>query len=191
MARIRSLKPEAFQSETLSEVSVHAERTFYGLSTQVDDRGRIADKPVVLNAALWAVRNERLPEGTRPHTAKDFEDELDALSSTSDGGLVCRYVGCDGRRYLHLVTWDDHQKIDRASKSRVPRCPRHQLGDECGKHAKAPCLSAKAPEDPASGRDDTDVSGESSVNTSDDPTNTRECSSSPRERRPSSPRCRI
>jgi hypothetical protein len=173
VARIRSLKPEAFQSETLSEVSVYAERTFFGLSTQVDDRGRIADKPVVLNAALWAVRGER-----EPHTAKDFETELAELVEV---GLVCRYVGCDGRRFLHLVTWDDHQKIDRASRSRVPRCPRHQLDDECGKHAKAPCLSATFPEDPASGSDGTNVSDESSTNTSDDPTNTREGSSSTRE----------
>lgn len=173
MARIRSLKPEAFQSETLSEVSVYAERTFFGLSTQVDDRGRIADKPVVLNAALWAVRAER-----EPHSAKDFEAELAELV---DVGLVCRYVGCDGRRFLHMVSWDDHQKIDRASKSRVPRCPRHQIDDECGKHARSPCPSPTASDDPASGPDDESGSGESSANSSDHPMNAREGSSSPRE----------
>lgn len=123
MARIRSLKPEAFQSESLAEVSVYAERTFFGLSTQVDDRGRIADKPAVINGALWPLRPE--------HSAVELEGELQELECA---GLVCRYVGCDGRRYLHLVTWDQHQRVDRPSKSRLAKCPEHGGEDYCGKH---------------------------------------------------------
>lgn len=130
MARIRSLKPEAFQSETLASVSLAAERTFFGLSTQVDDRGRIADKPAVINGAIWAVRAER-----ELHTAKDLEAELDELVAEE---AVCRYVGCDGKRYLHLVRWDDHQKVDRPGKSRLPRCSMHSREDYCGKH-EGPC----------------------------------------------------
>ena len=126
MARIRSLKPEAFQSETLADVSVEAERTFMGLTTQVDDRGRIADKPAVLNGALWAERAER-----HPHTASDLDKELEQLV---DVGLVCRFIGCDGKRYLHLTTWDKHQKIDRPSRSRLPRCRLHGREDYCGLH---------------------------------------------------------
>lgn len=179
MARIRSLKPEAFQSETLAEISVCAERSFYGLSTQVDDHGRIADKPVVINAALWAVRNERLMEhGEAPHSAKDLEAEIDEMERE---GLVCRYVGCDGRRYLHLVTFHDHQKIDRPSKSRVPRCPRHQLAEECGKHARTACPSANTPRDSASNPEDSSDTGEPSANTPDDRMKQREHSTSARE----------
>lgn len=158
MARIRSLKPEAFQSETLSEVSVDAERSFYGMSTQADDRGRLADKPVVINAALWAVRSERRMErGEAPHTTKDLEGELEALVSV---GLVCRYVGCDGKRYLHLVSWDDHQKVDNPGKSRAARCPHHlNARDYCAKHGKEPC--------PATPREPSPRASELDDNTSD------------------------
>lgn len=123
MARIRSLKPEAFQSETLSLVSVTAERTFFGLTTQVDDRGRITDKPAQINGLLWAMRGN--------HTTAETETELKELESV---GLVCRYQGCDGKPYLHLVTWDDHQRVDHPSRSRLPRCLRHGLADYCGRH---------------------------------------------------------
>ena len=133
MARIRSLKPEAFQSESLGRCDVTAERTFWGLSTQVDDRGRIGHKPVVLNATLWAYRPT--------HTPDDLAQELTQLAGE---GLVCVYIGCDGREYLHLVTWDEHQKIDRPSKSRLPLCPEHTMNlatsedDYCGRH-EGPC----------------------------------------------------
>ncbi|MFC6017235.1 hypothetical protein ACFP2T_13585 [Plantactinospora solaniradicis] len=128
MARIRTIKPEAFQSETLAEVSIAAERTLFGLSTQADDRGRHPDKPAVINGAVWPLRPE--------HTPVDVESELAELERV---GLLCRYVGCDGRRYLHLVSWDRHQKIERPSKPRIPRCPNHPVSvtglvEKCGRH---------------------------------------------------------
>lgn len=124
MARIRSDKPEAYQSETLAEISVAAERTFKGMATIADDRGRLADKPAQINGELWSMRGS--------HTRDDLEAELAEMVGVD---LVCRYVGCDGKRYLHLVKWDQHQKIDRPSKSRLPRCPVHRNeADYCGKH---------------------------------------------------------
>lgn len=127
MGRIRSDKPEAYQSETLAEISVAAERTFKGMATIADDRGRLADKPAQINGELWSMRGN--------HTRDDLEAELAEMVSV---GLICRYTGCDGKRYLHFVTWDRHQKIDRPSKSRLPRCPRHRDEDEerdrCGHH---------------------------------------------------------
>jgi hypothetical protein len=156
MARIRSLKPEAFESETLALVSVYAERTFYGMSTQADDRGRLADKPAVLNGKLWAVRSEH-----EPHSAKDLEAELEQLESVE---LICRYVGCDGKRYLHLVTWDDHQRVDKPGKPRTPRCPVHQVGDECGKHGSAPCPPPPPAHKPDGPREDSRHSREGLAN---------------------------
>ena len=94
MARIRSLKPEAFESETLAKVSVDAERTLFGLTTIVDDRGRLADKPAQINGNLWSMRGD--------HTAADLDGELEQLVKAD--GLLCRYTGCDGKRYIHLVT---------------------------------------------------------------------------------------
>ena len=121
MARIRTIKPEAFVSESLAEVSVEAERTFFGLLTQADDHGRHRDNAAIIAGLLWPLRAE--------HTSVHVEDDLQQLA---DAGLICRYTGCDGRRYLHIVTWFDHQKIDKPSQSRMPSCPHHDAEHRCG-----------------------------------------------------------
>lgn len=123
MARIRTIKPEAFTSESLAEVTVEAERTFYGLLTQADDHGRHRDNAAIIAGLLWPLRAE--------HTSVHVEDDLHQLATAN---LICRYTGCDSRRYLHIVTWSDHQKIDKPSQSRLPSCPQHQAADRC-----APC----------------------------------------------------
>ncbi|WP_030745715.1 hypothetical protein [Streptomyces griseus] len=123
MARIRTIKPEAFVSESLAEVSVEAERTFFGLLTQSDDHGRHRDNAAIIAGLLWPLRAE--------HTSVHVEDDLHQLANA---GLICRYTGCDGRRYLHIVTWSEHQKIDKPSQSRIPTCPAHQAAARC-----APC----------------------------------------------------
>lgn len=121
MARIRTIKPEAFFSESLAEVSVEAERTFFGLLTQADDHGRHRDNAAIIAGLLWPLRAE--------HTSVHVEDDLQQLANA---GLICRYNGCDGRRYLHIVTWSEHQKIDKPSQSRLSSCPQHHAADRCG-----------------------------------------------------------
>lgn len=132
MARIRTIKPEAFVSESLAEVSVNAERTFFGLLTQADDQGRFRDNAAIINGLLWPLRAE--------HTAVHAEDDLQQLA---DAGLICRYTGCDGRRYLHVSTWGEHQKIDKPSQSRLPSCQVHHTADRCGA-CKGVCTAALA-----------------------------------------------
>ncbi|MEU2429019.1 hypothetical protein ABZ611_05770 [Streptomyces sp. NPDC007861] len=114
MARIRTIKPEAFVSESLAAVSLTAERTFFGLLTQADDQGRHRDHAAIIAGQLWVLRPE--------HGPSDVEKDLAQLA---DAGLICRYKGTDDKRYLHVVTWRRHQKINRASKSRLPDCPFH------------------------------------------------------------------
>ncbi|MGW6909227.1 hypothetical protein [Streptomyces sp. NPDC054940] len=116
MARIRTIKPEAFASESLAAVSIAAERTFFGLLTQADDHGRFRDQPAVLAGLLWSLRPE--------HGPVEVEDDLTQLASAH---LICRYEGDDGKRYLHIVTWSQHQKINRPSGVRFPACPTHEV----------------------------------------------------------------
>ncbi|MFG2294705.1 hypothetical protein [Streptomyces sp. NPDC048603] len=128
MARIRTIKPEAFESEDLASVTVTAVLTFFGLLTQADDSGRFRDHPAIIAGRLWALR----PEHTPAHVAHDLEQLAAA-------GLVCRYTGCDGKSWLHIVTWDRHQKINRASESRLPRCPAHEAAKACGECDRPQC----------------------------------------------------
>lgn len=168
MARIRADKPEAYQSETLAEISLAAERTFKGMATIADDRGRLADKPAQINGELWSMRGS--------HSRDDLESELVEMVKV---GLVCRYTGCDGKRYLHMVTWDQHQKIDRPSKSRLPRCTVHQsAGDPCGLHegscgsrtpSRQPREDSRDPQHGQTGQPDTPGSAASAVGAEPDP----------------------
>ncbi|MEW2293628.1 hypothetical protein ABZ719_13105 [Streptomyces sp. NPDC006743] len=114
MARIRTIKPEAFVSESLAAVSLTAERTFFGLLTQADDQGRHRDHAAITAGQLWVLRPE--------HTPGAVEQDLAQLA---DAGLICRYKGPGDKRYLHIVTWRQHQKINRPSASRLPACPHH------------------------------------------------------------------
>ncbi|MFE9881702.1 hypothetical protein ACFYR3_36485, partial [Streptomyces sp. NPDC005784] len=117
MARIRTIKPEAFFSESLAMVSLSAERTFFGLLTQADDHGRFRDQAAVIAGLLWSLRPGHGPMGV--------EDDLVQLQGAE---LICRYEAGDGKRYLHIVTFDRHQKINRPSGIRHPDCPHHDLG---------------------------------------------------------------
>lgn len=153
MARIRTIKPEAWDSEDLASVPVTAVLTFFGLLTLADDAGRFRAHPAIIHGRLWALR----PEHTPVHVAADLEQLARA-------GLICLYTGCDGRTYLHIVTWTKHQKIDRPSASRLPACPehgspaKHGCGgcsqDTCSsphlKPSSAPVTPSPAPASPAS-----------------------------------------
>jgi hypothetical protein len=79
VARIRADKPEAYQSETLAEISLAAERTFKGMATIADDRGRLADKPAQINGELWSMRGS--------HTAPGWCAATPA--ATANGTCIC------------------------------------------------------------------------------------------------------
>ncbi|MCY0935956.1 hypothetical protein [Streptomyces sp. H34-S4] len=128
MARIRTVKPEMFWSEDLASVSVTAVVTFVGLLTQADDSGRFLAHPAIIAGQLWALRTE--------HTPANVANDLEQLEGA---GLICRYTGCDGKNYLHFVTWEKHQKIDRPSASRMPRCPVHQAQRKCSGCGDSAC----------------------------------------------------
>ncbi|MFG3152246.1 hypothetical protein ACGF7W_09375 [Streptomyces sp. NPDC048219] len=131
MARIRTIKPEAFVSESLAAVSLTAERTFFGLLTQADDQGRHRDHAAIIAGQLWVLRPE--------HTPSSVEQDLAQLA---DAGLICRYRGPDDKRYLHIVTWRQHQKINRPSASRLPACPRHDTPARTASGVATPAAGA-------------------------------------------------
>ena len=111
MARIRSIKPEFFKSETLSLLPIPARMTFIGLWTEADDAGRLVDNSKLLKGSLWPLDDDV--------TAVDVSLHIHMLA---DVGLVERYE-VEGRRYLHVCGWDEHQKINRPSPSKHPAPP--------------------------------------------------------------------
>lgn len=115
MARIRTIKPDAFLSESLSEVPRGTRWTFAGLWTYADDMGRARDDARLIKAALYPLDDSV--------TLDDVQTDLWLL--TGIGG-ICRYV-VDGRNYLHMPKWH-HQKINRPTPAKNPPCPIHEDG---------------------------------------------------------------
>ncbi len=132
MARIRTVKPDLFVNERVAACSVTAVVTYIGLFTQSDDHGRHRDNPAIIAGLLWPLRAE--------HTPVHVEEDLQQLA---DAGLICRYTGCDGKRYLHINGWYEHQKIDRPSQSRLPVCVVHNSDKRCGP-CKGVCVEVEA-----------------------------------------------
>ncbi len=108
MARIRSVKPEFFRSRKLSERSVRARLTFIGLWTVCDDEGRYEYEPELLKADLWPFEAKV--------TAAAVEADVQELAGRS---FVCVYESA-GKRYLHVVNWHEHQKIQPADGEQTP-----------------------------------------------------------------------
>jgi hypothetical protein len=111
MARIRSIKPDAFTSDTLSSVSVLARWTFAGLWTYCDDEGRGRADARLVKAALFPIDDH-----TGLSEVREALDELEGI------GAICRYTVA-GTTYLHIPTWLDHQKVSHPTASKIPVCP--------------------------------------------------------------------
>lgn len=107
MARIRSIHPEACDSEKLADLSDAAERLFWRLQTHCDDEGRCDDDPRIIRA-----RCATLLDWTND-TVDGLLDEMAAV------GLIVRYEVA-GRRYLEVQQWPRFQSPQRPTKGARP-----------------------------------------------------------------------
>jgi hypothetical protein len=151
MARIRSIKPEFPQSETIGHLSRDARLLFIQLWTVVDDAGRTRAASRMLASLLYPYDDDAR------ELIGGWLDELE------QHGCVRRYE-LDGTSYLDIPNWLKHQKIDRPSVSRLPeyqpnstnpREPSRVLDADLGPRTmdlgprKEDAASDDAPSDPA------------------------------------------
>ncbi|MFC2777582.1 MAG: hypothetical protein ACFN4K_05845, partial [Pauljensenia sp.] len=109
--RIRTIKPEFWRSEDIASLSVEDRLLFIGLWSYVDDNGVGRDEPQLIQCDLYPL--DTFTEASlRTHGG---------LMRLSQQGLITRYEGPDGRKYLQVNSWDKHQKINRPSKPRFPQ----------------------------------------------------------------------
>lgn len=120
MARIRTIKPDAFKSYSLSMVPRGTRWTFAGLWTYLDDEGRGRDDVRLIKAELYPLDDEV--------NLTVLAEDMKRLTGI---GCICRYeVG--GRSYLHVPRWQ-HQRINRPTASTYPPCPHeHGVSDSGG-----------------------------------------------------------
>lgn len=117
--RARNIKPGYFKSEILAQCSYAARIFFQGLWLCADREGRLEDRPQRLKAEIL------------PYDDEDPEALLDELASKrdSDGkpSFIIRYSGPDGRRYIQILHFIDHQNPHcKEAPSHIPppdECP--------------------------------------------------------------------
>lgn len=145
MARIRSIKPAFWTDEKLAEVQPLVRLTFLGLiSAMADDEGRCKGDVRLVKASVWPLDDDI--------TSAVVADHLDQLERA---GRIRMYEH-DGARYIQLVNWTRHQKIDKPRKSELPPPP-EVVGDH------SPTIPRKVPDASAL---DTDTEGDKEWNRS-------------------------
>jgi len=127
VARIRSVKPELRTSLTAAEWPREVRYFWVLLWGYLDDYGRGVDEPRLIRADCFPLDDDL--------TAADIEKWLDMFSTPRDDepASICRYT-IGGRHYLHVPHWNNHQKPQHPTDSKIPKCPR---GTDCGRGSRA------------------------------------------------------
>lgn len=112
MARIRTIKPEFPQSESMGRVSRDARLTFVQMWTIADDSGRLRGNPQMLASLLF------------PYD-RDAPNLIDSwLMELCHEGCIACYMA-DGKSYIQILNWTEHQRIDKPSASKIPPFDEH------------------------------------------------------------------
>ena len=113
MARIRTIKPSIFSSETVCAWQIPVRWTFAGLFTYVDDFGRGRDETRLIKSELYPLDDAM--------TIKKIDQHLSLISAK---GPLCHYKVA-GQRLIHITSWTEHQRVSRPTPSKFPPCPKH------------------------------------------------------------------
>lgn len=107
MSRIRTIKPEFPQSESMGRISREARLLFILLWTICDDAGRARAASRMLASVLYPYDDDA------PSLIGGWLDELE------NEKCIVRYQHED-TTYLEVPNWLKHQKIDRPTPSKIP-----------------------------------------------------------------------
>ena len=113
MARKRMLSPDFFTSSTMNALPVEVTFTFAGIWCWADDYGRGENDEALVKAAVWPRRRKFTERVVRAH--------MDALI---EAGVLCAY-SVNGIDLVHVVSWNEHQKISHPTKSKIAPCRQH------------------------------------------------------------------
>lgn len=108
MARKRMIDPNIWQSEDFGKLSLLAKMVFIGLFSLADDEGRGRANPVYLKSTLFPYE-----ESMR---SADITKTLFEISSN----MSVIFYSYDGSDYYSLYNWNEWQKIDKPTDSKLP-----------------------------------------------------------------------
>jgi hypothetical protein len=108
--RIRSIKPDFYESEDVAKLDWDARLVFISLWSYVDDNGVGRDDARLIVAACFPL--ERDPRESVARVSR-------AINALESGGLVRRFEA-EGRSLLLVTGFSKHQRIDKPGRPRYP-----------------------------------------------------------------------
>jgi hypothetical protein len=124
--RIRSIKPELLRSPKFAQISAGATGLLLGLMPHCDDYGGYAYDWRLVKADVFSM-----------HDTVGQLDIVGMVEELVSARLLCWYW-VDGQAHLHVVGWDEWQKVDSPAKWRFPACPRQLHGGREHPHEDLP-----------------------------------------------------
>lgn len=140
--RIRSIKPEFWRSDDITSLAIEDRLLFVGMWSYVDDNGVGVDKLALIAADLFAGDLERDARETFARVSR-------GLQNLAEAGLIHRYV-IDGKPFLEVDTWSEHQRIDKPNKPRYP----HRDAENATPRESVATSSRESRETPAPGTEE-------------------------------------
>lgn len=123
----RYLKESIKTSDSIDQLTWFEEVLFYRLIVSVDDFGRYDGRASVIKSMLFPLKDNV--------SVKTIESALVKLVSVN---LISVYER-NGKRYLHLPSWNTHQTSPRAAKSKYPDPNEEQIED--AEHMQSNCIA--------------------------------------------------
>ncbi|CAL62423.1 Hypothetical protein HEAR2292 [Herminiimonas arsenicoxydans] len=105
MARIRTIKPDFWTDEKLTECSMSARLFFIGMWNFADDNGNLTRSAKKMKMQIF------------PAESCDCEELIQELMAI---GVLVEY-SVDGDKYMHIKGFTKHQVINRPSNSSIPK----------------------------------------------------------------------
>lgn len=106
MARIRTIKPEFWTDEDLSELSEPACLLALGLLNYADDEGYFNANPKLIKASVFPLRDPSVPITVQ-------------LRELSDCGYISLFSTSDGKNFGVINNFQKHQVINKPKESKI------------------------------------------------------------------------
>ncbi len=113
MARIRTIKPEFWDSPSTARASAVARLAFIAMWNWADDFGRGTANPKELEGFIFPNDDVRTLSGG---TSENFRDVLAEVSEC----FGVEFYTVDGRPFYAIPTWQKHQRNERSAKPKYP-----------------------------------------------------------------------
>ena len=146
MPRIRTIKPEFWDSPSTARASAVARLAFIGMWNWADDHGRGTANLKELEGFIFP--NDDVSALSRG-TSENFRDVVAEVSDCF--GVVLYKV--DGRPYYAIPSWERHQRNEKRAKSKFPgpeQADPHDFNDSGGSSGNARNFRDSAAETPRS-----------------------------------------